>query len=37
MVPDSTKGLEVTKTSVDEAVEMLNNAESVIIVPGYGE
>ncbi|ORX38067.1 NAD(P) transhydrogenase beta subunit-domain-containing protein [Kockovaella imperatae] len=33
---DKTKGLTVTQTNVDEAVEMLNNAESVIIVPGYG-
>jgi hypothetical protein len=29
---DSTKGLTVTKTSVEEVVEMLGNAENVIIV-----
>lgn len=33
---DSTKGLEVTKTNVDEVVDMLQNAETVVIVPGYG-
>ena len=33
---DSTKGMSVTRTNVDEVVEMLGNAESVIIVPGYG-
>jgi len=34
---DSTKGMSVTRTNVDEVVEMLGNAESVIIVPGYGK
>lgn len=34
---DSTKGMSVTRTNIDEVVEMLGNAESVIIVPGYGE
>ena len=29
---DSTKGLVVTKTNIDEVVEMLGNAENVIIV-----
>ncbi|TXT07406.1 hypothetical protein VHUM_03126 [Vanrija humicola] len=33
---DSTKGLEVTKTSVEEVVDLLQNAETVVIVPGYG-
>ncbi|ORY26964.1 NAD(P) transhydrogenase beta subunit-domain-containing protein [Naematelia encephala] len=33
---DSTKGLTVARTSVDEVVEMLRDAENVIIVPGYG-
>jgi len=27
----------VTKTNVEEAVEMLNGAENIVIVPGYGE
>ena len=26
----------ITKTNVDEAVDMMTNAESIIIVPGYG-
>jgi len=34
---DSTKGLSVTRTNVDEVVDILTNAENVIIVPGYGE
>ena len=34
---DSTKGMSVTRTNIDEVVEMLGNAESVIIVPGYGK
>jgi NAD(P) transhydrogenase len=34
---DSTKGLTVTRTDVTEVVEMLGNAETVVIVPGYGE
>jgi hypothetical protein len=29
--------MSVTRTNVDEVVEMLGNAESVIIVPGYGK
>jgi len=29
---DSTKGMSVTKTSIDEVVELLGNAESVVIV-----
>ena len=33
---DTTKGLTVTRTNVDEVVDLLGNAESVIIVPGYG-
>jgi len=33
---DSTKGMSVTRTNIDEVVEMLGNAESVIVVPGYG-
>lgn len=33
---DSTKGMSVTRTNIDEVVEMLGNAETVIIVPGYG-
>jgi len=37
LMVDSTKGMSVTRTNVDEVVEMLGNAESVIIVPGYGE
>ena len=28
--------MSVTRTNIDEVVEMLGNAESVIIVPGYG-
>lgn len=27
----------VTRTNIEEVVDMLGNAESVIIVPGYGE
>ena len=34
---DKTKGLTVSQTNVDEVVEMLANAETVVIVPGYGE
>lgn len=34
---DSTRGLTVTRTTVDEVVDLLGNAESVIIVPGYGK
>jgi len=33
---DSTKGMSVSRTNIEEVVEMLGNAESVIIVPGYG-
>lgn len=33
---DSTKGMSVTRTNVEEVVDMLANAESVVIVPGYG-
>ncbi|EIW73382.1 hypothetical protein TREMEDRAFT_70959 [Tremella mesenterica DSM 1558] len=33
---DSTKGLSVTRTNVEEVVDMLTSADSVIIVPGYG-
>jgi NAD(P) transhydrogenase len=33
---DSTKGLTVTRTDVGEVVELLREAESVVIVPGYG-
>lgn len=36
LTTDSTKGLTVTRTNVEEVVEMLSGAESVIIVPGYG-
>lgn len=36
LTPDSTKGLSVTKTTVEEVVDMLDGAESVVIVPGYG-
>ena len=32
--PDSTKGLSVTRTNVEEVVEMLGGAENVIIVSG---
>lgn len=28
--------MSVTRTNVEEVVEMLGNAESVIVVPGYG-
>jgi len=27
----------VTRTNIEEVIDMLGNAESVIIVPGYGE
>ena len=37
MKPDSTKGLSVSRTNVDEVVEMLGNAENAIVVPGYGQ
>jgi NAD(P) transhydrogenase len=37
LIADSTKGLSVTRTNIEEVVELLGNAESVIIVPGYGE
>lgn len=33
---DSTKGLTVSRTNTEEVIDMLANAESVIIVPGYG-
>jgi NAD(P) transhydrogenase len=29
---DSTKGMSVTKTGIDEVVELLGNAETVVIV-----
>jgi hypothetical protein len=32
VVADSTKGLTVNRTNIDEVVEMLNNAETVVIV-----
>ena len=37
LMSDSTKGMSVTRTNVEEVVEMLGNAESVIVVPGYGQ
>ncbi|EKD04262.1 NAD(P) transhydrogenase [Trichosporon asahii var. asahii CBS 8904] len=33
---DTTKGKSVVKTNIEEVVDTLQNAESVIIVPGYG-
>lgn len=33
---DTTKGKTVVKTNIEEVVDTLQNAESVIIVPGYG-
>lgn len=33
---DTTKGKSVVKTNIEEVVDTLSNAESVIIVPGYG-
>jgi len=29
--------MSVTRTNVEEVVDMLANAESVVIVPGYGQ
>lgn len=29
--------MSVTRTNIEEVVEMLGNAESVIVVPGYGQ
>lgn len=36
LTADSTKGLTVSKTSVEDTVEALKDADSVVIVPGYG-
>jgi NAD(P) transhydrogenase len=33
---DTTKGLTVSKTSIEDTTELLKDADSVMIVPGYG-